>query len=104
MNNSSMKKIFKRIGSCVNLDRANNSEFFIYIVEELGEAARAYNEEIGNKTVKSTETTGQELCDVLVTTFGLLHRLGWSYEEIKAYTSSKVSKYENSVGLTGEKV
>ncbi len=97
------EEIYARAQQCSEGDIADNSRMLVYIVEEVGEVALALAVEDGLKDRELKETTPEECCDLLNSTLGLIARYGWTADDILAYQSKKLQKWEKRIDSGAQK-
>ena len=91
-----MKELFDRIAKASKLDDATDSDMVLYIAEEVGEVSTCLAVGKGLKDKILSEPTESELCDVLISSLGLLLRNNeWGYDEVVAQMSKKLERWES---------
>lgn len=91
-----MKQILERIDEARKKDpaRFNNPTFFLYLIEEIGEVAACLENAEGTKNKQLKETAREEMCDVLITAFGMYFQVGGTMEHLPKYIDKKLKKWE----------
>ncbi len=95
-----MKELFKRIKIAGKLDKATNDQCLHYITEEVGEVATCLAVEAGLKNRVLKESKESELCDVIISSLGLLLRdEEWDYDKVVNQMSKKLERWENRLNI-----
>lgn len=97
VDNPNMKELFERIRWCSKNDRASNTEYMIYLAEELGEIAACLSVEAGFKKKDLDEPTSSECVDRSLSGLGLMLRYDITYEDYLQMLEAKIQKWEKSI-------
>ena len=97
-----MKKLFEIIKLYSQNDVSNAEDYTLKSMEELGELVRALFHENGykptNKSIEDIkENQLEEACDVIICMFGVLNKLGFSYDETIKMLNKKSDKWINGL-------
>jgi len=94
-----MKEIYKKIQKLSKRDVADAKGLTLKSMEELGELVQALLHENGYKPTNKKKyeirmNQLEEACDVIICMFGVLDKLGFTYEQIKNMLDKKSDKWE----------